>query len=222
MPAILYPGKVGTGIEETERILAAQRLVIDPSQMLPWFMNFAGEGPLPWNGVGGTGAISWVSGGLSYATGATAGSFGRMLLYSDGGGQFGKVIRSGANWFMSARFSITTAVTAQTEAFVGAESNAGTFALAMGVNGAVSAGFFSLKGLTGTPITSTVAVDTALHTHRAWKVGSSIFYQVDNTITAGNADVNVDVMPYLICQNGTDAVNRAMTVIWMSIFAPSL
>jgi hypothetical protein len=219
MPIFNQPSS-GTGTEEQERKLAAQRL--SQTDLLPWFLNLAAEGPLPWNGVTASAALNWVSGGLSFTTGATAGSVARLLLLADSLGAFGKIVRSGANWAISARFAVTTAITAQTNAWVGCENNAGTNALAMGVVGATSTTNFVLKGLTGTPINSGVAIDTTMRTHRAWRVGTTVAYSVDNTIVTGNADINADVMPYAICQNGTDAVNRAMTVIWMAIFAPSL
>lgn len=212
----------GLGAQQFELALAQGRLGLSGGNLLEWFINLAAEGPLPWNGVGGTGAIPWASGALSFQTGATAGGFGRLLLYSDGGGNFGRFIRSGQNWAISARFAVTTAITAQSQAWCGAENNAGTAALAMGVHGPTSTANFVLKGLTGTPINSGVAIDTNFHTHRAWKFGGVTTYMVDNTAVTGNVDVNTDVMPYLIVQNGTDNVNRAMSAIWLAAYSPSL
>lgn len=211
----------GTADPPTQELKFAQQ-ALGRNDLLPFFHMPAAAGSLPWNSVSATGRMDWVSGALSYSTGATSGNFSREVILADSGGVFGRFLRTGASWYISSRIAITTAISAQTTAFTGGETNAGAFALAMGVVGSVSTTNYVLKGSAGSSLNSGVAIDTNFHTHRAWRAGSTTFYQVDTTLVTGTADIAADVMPYLFVGNGTDNVNRAMSVIWWSAYAPSL
>lgn len=118
-------------------------------------------------------------------------------------------------WFVTGRFAVTTAVTAQTRAHVGLCDSTGTPSLSAGIVGATSAAFFSLTGTSGAPIITTIPFDNAKHTHRAWRVGGTSFYQIDGgQIFTGSADIGSASGVFFQLTNGTDLVNRIMEIVF--------
>ena len=162
----------------------------------------------------GTGASATGAGVWAVSTGGTAGGIYQAIAGA-GTGFFATPFRTGQPWFITARFAVTTAITAQTRAGSGAfDTTGGVINLLMGVEGSVSTGFFVLKSTAGASITTTVAIDTAQHTHRAWRVGSTTYYSIDGVIFTGTADISTTCGPAYQVSNGTDNVNRAMNVVW--------
>lgn len=131
--------------------------------------------------------------------------------------------RVGQSWFTSARFAASTAVSAQTKVAGGLYDTSNVAQASMGVNGSVSASFFSLQGGTGGNIITTIAIDTAVHTHRAWRTGGVTYYQIDGgTIFTGTSDLSAPASPGWNLDDGSDATNRAIDMVWLSASAPAL
>jgi len=162
-----------------------------------------------------SGASATAAGAWTVSTGASASS-AYQALAGAGTGFFATPFRTGQPWSISARFAVTTAITAQTRAGVTAfDTTGGVTDLQLGVVGSVSTGFFVLNASAGSPIITTIPIDTSMHTFRAWRVGGATFVQIDGgTIFTGTADISTTCGPAIQIGNGTDAVNRAMNVVW--------
>jgi|GEM_PF-6542179 len=208
-------------VEETEAKRAYEAL--GTANLNFWFypVSYVGTGGIAGASNSGSGAQSVQAGAYQLATGATANSWTRIFAFNDGA-DFGKSIRTGQNWYISARYKLTTAIDNQVIAFCGAGDSAGA-QLGMGVFGSTSTTNFHLSGPSGTAINGGVAIDTAFHTHRAYRVGATTTYQID-TSTAVTGDVNIatDLTPYCYIQNGTTAAARTMQIVWICAASPSL
>lgn len=156
-----------------------------------------------------------VAGAYQISTGASANS-SYLMIAGSGAGFFATPFVTAVPWYLSGRFAVTTAITAQTRAGVGAFNFSGaTITMLLGVNGATSTGFFSLTPSSGSAIVTTVAIDTNTHTHRAWRVGGTTFYSIDGAVFSNaTADISAACGPMAQVVNGTDAVARTVNLMW--------
>jgi hypothetical protein len=211
---------LAAGLQASEAVLAQQLLGVGAQGLLSAFHLTAAQlqAAATLFATGTTSATA-SAGFYRLATGALAAQTMNIVAAAPGRSS---LARTGQPWYVSARFAASTAVTAQTLIAAGLYDTSNVAQASMGVNGSVSASFFTLVGGAGGNITTTVAVDTAMHTHRAWRVGGVTFYSVDGVVFTGASDLSQPSSPAWNLANGTDAIVRQLDAIWLSASAQSL
>lgn len=168
------------------------------------------------SGSGSAGVDAANDGGYVMATGATNSSTASIdgPIYNSA---FFRLISNGKtkNWYLADRSVVTTAIDAQTSAFV-QMTGSGT-AITLGVNGSVSTSFYSVIYASGVSLTSTIGVDTNPHDFETWHVAadSKVYLRVDNetALNGSDASVNMTSGAYnMRVANGSTAANRGFTV----------
>lgn len=168
------------------------------------------------------GSSTPVAGAYQVTSSASASRINFFDIGIDAGANGSTGFRTGQPWYTAGRFAVTTAITAQTVASVGLGTGGGV-AAGMGVNGTVSTSFFTLAGSAGSPIVTSIPIDTAMHTHRAWRVGGVTSYQIDGgQIFTGTADIAAGATGFFLLQNGTDTAARTIQLVWQSGACPFL
>lgn len=211
-----------SGVAEADEIALANRLIGPfPGGMSKLFWDY-GQRLLDARSVFSNGnTVTAFAGGFQVDSTAASGRINQFSLGAEtASSTTGIGFRTGQNWYISGRFSIPTAVTAQTDAWMGLATGSGQ--MMMGIHGATSFANFSLTGTAGSAITHPTAFDNLVHTHRAWRVGGTTFYSIDGVIATGSADIATACGLFWLLQNGTDAVNRSIRLIWQFGACPFL
>lgn len=179
-------------------------------------------------GNGGTGAlaaqVAASGGGLIRTTsGATAGATAALQSTV---GLIANI--STKKWWMAWRLTVSTAITAQTMAYVGLLNLAANKTVSMGVFGASSIVNFVLQydgNETGSFVSTGVAIDTAAHIIEMWGLGDGkVHARIDGgtdlgatTMSSAPAD---SVYARSCVRNGTDNVARQLDLDWVHVLAP--
>ena len=164
----------------------------------------------------------WVSSVASSGT-VAQGAISKVLLSSGATGGGAAVRSYGSNlsafpsvfpggtagkWYLEVRARLTTAVSATATIGAGDET-----ILDVGARGATSTGFFVARSNNGpTALTSTIAVDTSFHRFRAYRNGTTGFFQVDNEtpLQSANFFPTADCRLQLFADNGGTAAANTM------------
>lgn len=144
------------------------------------------------------------------STGATGGGAAVRTYGSSLGSAFPSVFPGGTSgkWYLEFRARLTTAVSALAIIGVGDET-----VLDIGARASIATGFFGARSNNGpTTLQSTIAVDTAMHRFRAYRNGTTGFFQVDNEtpLSSANFFPTADCRLQTFVDNGGTAANNAM------------
>lgn len=175
--------------------------------------------------AGGSGAASVETGSLVISTGATAGSYAR--IYSVNSYPFATTTKK---WWACYRASVDTAVGVGTVFECGLANSSGHARLhSIGVVGPTYTGgsttLFSVgkggtwgtAGPTGS-ISSSVAIDTAIHDLEIWALGTTTAYAAaDNETPVTQTISSASAYTYIAIGNVGDAVNYGATVYCLSV-----
>lgn len=165
-------------------------------------------------GTSGSATFSPVPGAYRMTAGS-AGGQSVQIASVPFGDTIGQGFRTGQPWFFESRFALSTAMVAADLAWMGLIDASVVGGVSAGFHGSVSSGFFTLAGGAGSPITTTIPIDTAIHTHRGWRVGATTTYQIDGgALFTGTTDIGAASVPGGFLQNTGDAVARSMDLVY--------
>lgn len=170
--------------------------------------------------AGGTGALSvpaFDGGAIQLTTGANANSF---VGFQNKGGSSNPIVLNSvtSDWAVAGRFKITTTADAQTRLeLLGITDTVADIGLH--VLGSTSTVNYVLlvRGVSNTVVNTTVAFDTAMHTHWIIKTGSTLSWYLDGvlqsqTLTDFSQAGSTAAYTRIAAVNGTTAAARTFVI----------
>jgi hypothetical protein len=176
---------------------------------------------------GGTGAVSYTVGqGAVQCTGGAAAGGSYDLLWGDASVTHA-IVPGGTSavWGITARMSLPDGTinsnTGQAASGVGTVPN--SIFLRMGGEGDVSADKYILNSDGGSIVTD-MAIDTSVHTFRAYRVGGTTSFEIDGAVkgTSTTAFMAAATKPRLRCYNGSGTGGQKINNYWLGLLVPKV